>query len=239
MFEVNFRDERYLPFEGNGAISSWQINLPQECNAFDFETISDVIIRLNYTAREGGSQLNQAAWQTRNTALANAQQMQSRLFSAKHEFNNEWYRFLHPADTATSQVLPLALTIERFPFLFRGGQLTIHAMQMFLKVNDAFINNYYGKGQPLAFSLAQAGGTAPFAATFKLEGSPIAGIAYAEPLNGQTGSIGSWSITAQSTDSAKLDAALQQVVTANGQTYTHLNADAIEDIWIVCQYSVK
>lgn len=47
MFEVNFRDERYLPFEGNGAISSWQINLPLDCNAFDFETISDVIIRLN------------------------------------------------------------------------------------------------------------------------------------------------------------------------------------------------
>lgn len=177
-----------------------------------------------------------AARQTRNNALANSQQVQPRLFSAKHEFFNEWYRFLHPADTATSQVLPLALTIERCPFLFRGKQLTIYAMQIFLKVNDAFASNYYGKGQPLAFSLAQAGSAAPFAATFKLEGSPIAGIAYAEPLKGQTGSIGSWSITVQSTDIAKLDTDLQQTVTVSGQAYTHLNQDAIEDIWIICQY---
>ncbi|HET8851151.1 MAG TPA: hypothetical protein VFN02_01380, partial [Ktedonobacteraceae bacterium] len=239
MFEVNFRDERYLPFEGNGAVSSWQITLPQDCNAFDFETISDVIIRLNYTAREGGSQLSQAARQTRNNALAGTQQMQLRLFSAKHEFFNEWYRFLNPTDTATSQAMPLALSIERFPFLFRGKQLTIHAMQMFLKLNDAFASNYYGKGQPLAFSLAQAGSTTPFTAGFKLEGSPVAGIAYAEPLNGQTGSIGSWTVTLQNTDIAKLDSALQQVVTVNGQTYTHLNPNAIEDLWIVCQYSLK
>jgi hypothetical protein len=27
MFELNFRDERYLPFEGAGAISTWQLEL--------------------------------------------------------------------------------------------------------------------------------------------------------------------------------------------------------------------
>lgn len=28
LFELNFRDERYLPFEGAGAISSWEFELP-------------------------------------------------------------------------------------------------------------------------------------------------------------------------------------------------------------------
>ena len=28
MFELNFRDERYLPFEGGGAISTWRMELP-------------------------------------------------------------------------------------------------------------------------------------------------------------------------------------------------------------------
>jgi Tc toxin complex TcA C-terminal TcB-binding domain len=51
LFEVNFRDERYLPFEGAGAISSWQIDLPIDCNAFDFDSISDVVINLRYTSR--------------------------------------------------------------------------------------------------------------------------------------------------------------------------------------------
>jgi len=34
MFELSFRDERYLPFEFKGAISSWRIELPQENNLF-------------------------------------------------------------------------------------------------------------------------------------------------------------------------------------------------------------
>lgn len=55
LFEVNFRDERYLPFEGAGAISRWRLEMPKENNAFDFETISDVILHFKYTSREGGT----------------------------------------------------------------------------------------------------------------------------------------------------------------------------------------
>src|SRR6185295_11997028 len=36
MFELNFRDERYLPFEGAGVISRWRIEMPKYTNAFDF-----------------------------------------------------------------------------------------------------------------------------------------------------------------------------------------------------------
>ena len=61
MFEVNFRDERYFPFEGLGVISQWQLSMPTDCNDFDFETISDVILNLRYTARDGGDALRGAA----------------------------------------------------------------------------------------------------------------------------------------------------------------------------------
>ena len=59
MFELNFRDERYLPFEGSGVISTWQLQLPgdpskSEPVQFDYNTITDVILHLRYTAREGG-----------------------------------------------------------------------------------------------------------------------------------------------------------------------------------------
>ena len=57
MFELNFRDERYLPFEGTGAISSWRLELPTEVRQFDYNTISDVIVHVKYTSREGGSSL--------------------------------------------------------------------------------------------------------------------------------------------------------------------------------------
>ena len=54
MFEFNFRDERYLPFEGAGAIGQWKIELPNAIRKFNYETISDVILHVKYTAHDAG-----------------------------------------------------------------------------------------------------------------------------------------------------------------------------------------
>src|SRR5262249_11573894 len=61
VFELNFRDERYLPFEFAGAVSRFRIELPPENNFFDMDALSDVILHVNYTAREGGEVLRRAA----------------------------------------------------------------------------------------------------------------------------------------------------------------------------------
>ena len=46
LFEANLRDERYLPFEGAGAISMWRIELPNRTNRFDPATIVDVVLHM-------------------------------------------------------------------------------------------------------------------------------------------------------------------------------------------------
>ena len=58
LFETNLRDQRYLPFENSGVISEWQLQLPANPSKgdpphFDYDTISDVILHLHYTAWEG------------------------------------------------------------------------------------------------------------------------------------------------------------------------------------------
>jgi Tc toxin complex TcA C-terminal TcB-binding domain/Neuraminidase-like domain/Concanavalin A-like lectin/glucanases superfamily/Salmonella virulence plasmid 28.1kDa A protein len=57
LFELNFRDERYLPFEGTGAISTWELSLPSkpsdQNSNIDSQSLSDVIINLSYTALAG------------------------------------------------------------------------------------------------------------------------------------------------------------------------------------------
>lgn len=60
IFELNFRDERYLPFEGTGTVSTWELRMPKASNLIDFESISDVLITLRYTARDGGNAFRQA-----------------------------------------------------------------------------------------------------------------------------------------------------------------------------------
>ncbi|NOT69646.1 MAG: hypothetical protein HOP04_15370 [Methylophilaceae bacterium] len=54
MFELNFKDDRYLPFEGAGVISHWKLEMPAltVLRQFDYNTISDVILHIKYTARE-------------------------------------------------------------------------------------------------------------------------------------------------------------------------------------------
>ncbi|MGB8193187.1 MAG: neuraminidase-like domain-containing protein, partial [Chitinophagaceae bacterium] len=96
VFELNFRDERYLPFEGAGAISSWRLELPSEIRQFDYDTIPDVIVHVKYTAREGGSGLQGAA----NSSLADRmdkikQQLGKEglhvAINVKHDLPNEWH----------------------------------------------------------------------------------------------------------------------------------------------------
>jgi len=53
LFELNFSDERYLPFEGAGAISQWKLGLDSEWNLFDVQTVSDVVLHVRYTAARG------------------------------------------------------------------------------------------------------------------------------------------------------------------------------------------
>jgi hypothetical protein len=87
MFELNFRDERYLPFEYLGAVSRWRIELPQENNYFDLDTLSDLILHLDYTARDGGDILRAAASQdARGRLLGNG----LRLFDVRQDFPDAW-----------------------------------------------------------------------------------------------------------------------------------------------------
>ena len=93
MFELNFRDERYLPFEGAGAISTWQLELTQEVQLrqFNYDTISDVILHLRYTSREDVGDFRVAAIKHLNDdLLGNISPLLPlplyRLFDLMHEF---------------------------------------------------------------------------------------------------------------------------------------------------------
>jgi hypothetical protein len=123
LFELSFRDERYLPFEGAGAISEWRIELPPDCNAFDLDTVTDVVLRIAYTARDGGEPLRQAARRALRLPVEPrpdrpvSSPATRRLFSLKHEFAVEWFQFLQAPGP---QVMRLDLALERFPYHVRG-----------------------------------------------------------------------------------------------------------------------
>ncbi len=125
LFETNLRDERYLPFEYAGVIGEWQLALPADpsqgdLQQFDYDTISDVILHIRYTAREGGALLRTGATkQLKDLQAAGAGLGSVRLFSLRHEFPTAWAAY--KAATAVNGVRPLKITLtdQHYPFWSR------------------------------------------------------------------------------------------------------------------------
>lgn len=143
MFELSFRDERYLPFEFAGAVSRWRIELPQENNQFDMDTLSDVILHLNYAAREGGEVLRRAANEIAQKYLPGNG---IRFFDLKHELPEAWHQFQQSYSDHTpgrEKLLPpqfcLRLTRTMFPFIPPGrcNGLRIPRMEIFFEAKEA------------------------------------------------------------------------------------------------------
>lgn len=55
VFELSFYDERYLPFEGTGAVSEWDLEIPKDSNQGLHQNLTDVVIELRYTALPGAN----------------------------------------------------------------------------------------------------------------------------------------------------------------------------------------
>jgi hypothetical protein len=57
----NITDQRYLPFEGAGAVSGWHFEMPAASNEVPLARVTDVVFHLFYTAQYGGDALKQGA----------------------------------------------------------------------------------------------------------------------------------------------------------------------------------
>ncbi|SDZ23711.1 virulence plasmid A protein [Amycolatopsis xylanica] len=137
LFETNLRDERFLPFEGAGAVSEWQLSLPDEFRQFDYDSISDVVLHLRYTARDGGSALAAPAVRELRKALTGWAHTTGkglfRGFSARREFSDQWNRFL-----GTGKIT-FTLAKSRFPYLFRDEKFTLDDPQIVLVLSQDLI----------------------------------------------------------------------------------------------------
>jgi hypothetical protein len=135
MFEVSFRDERYLPFEYAGAVSRWRIELPQANNQFDLDSLADVVMHVNYTAREGGELLRRAANEVAQRHLPGAG---VRLFDIRHEFPDAWAMFAGGVSgESRGRELALRMTRDMFPFLPGRCTVRIHRLDLLFEAPGA------------------------------------------------------------------------------------------------------
>jgi len=132
-FELNFRDERYLPFEGAGAVSEWSLSLPKTVRSFDYNTISDVIFHVSYTAEYDG--VFKDSVENSLKAVLNILHGQglSRIFSLRHDFPNDWYKLNNANDAAD---LVLELRREHFPYFANVDAIKSVGAKVFILNKD-------------------------------------------------------------------------------------------------------
>ncbi len=140
VFELSFRDERYMPFEGAGAISDWHLTLPMAFRQFDYQTITEVILSISYTAEQDGGL-------RRRVELGNALTLQSirhylntnsvaRLFSLRQDFSGAFTRLLH---SEVGTTLSIVIDDRHFPPYLRGQSLQVQRGVVLLRTHDAAV----------------------------------------------------------------------------------------------------
>jgi hypothetical protein len=135
LFELNFRDERYLPFEGTGVIANWQLTMPKTFRQFNYMTITDVILHVKYTARDGGSQLTKAACdaldtQLKNMALSNKQKGVYQYFNIKQSFPNAWWTLLQSGSCV------ITIGLQHMPFWIQNNHPSIDTVTWICYANS-------------------------------------------------------------------------------------------------------
>ena len=121
LFELSFGDARYLPFEGAGVLSCWRFSLPNRFRAFDYSTITDLVLHIRYTARYGGELLATKARQSltdRLNALTHDGLPQPglvQILSVRTDYAYAWQQFKD-----SHAKLVFQLTDQQFPYLFTG-----------------------------------------------------------------------------------------------------------------------
>jgi hypothetical protein len=137
-FEFTFRDERYQRFEFKGAISRWRIELPPETNRFDLADVADVVLRMNYTAREGGDPLRRVATASARTHLPDSG---VRYFDVRHDLPDSWNLF-EPATCDGRREMRLRLHRAMFPFVPGAPPLAVTRFAVLFEAPGAEPNTH-------------------------------------------------------------------------------------------------
>ncbi|NUR62906.1 MAG: hypothetical protein HOV87_30270 [Catenulispora sp.] len=120
LFQLAAEDGKLGPFEGMGVDTVWQLELPRPANPFDFRTIADVLLTIEYTA------LSSAEYRDDVIRTLAGQVSADATFSVRDQFADAWFALNNPDaldNPADRMRLRLPLTVDDFPRNLDGIQV--------------------------------------------------------------------------------------------------------------------
>ena len=207
VFETSRQDGRYLPFEGKGAANShWHLSLPMPLRRFDYRSLTDVVLELRYTAREGGGAFAaQVLGEDGESLRARLEGLPHapgalfgdggmRAFSTRRDFPVAWDRFVAP-DEGDPPRLEIELPTARHPTELGGPGLVVRGAILLLRAASV------GNAQ-WTFELPSGGvvGEVPMGALSSLPGFFVA----EAELSPEVSPVGRWVFTADALEATEV-----------------------------------
>ena len=229
LFELNLRDERYLPFEGAGVLGTWSVELPMDTNGFDISTLDDLILHVRYTARVATTAL-----------LGVVKTKKRRLISARTEFPVQWTQLMNP-QRGDDQMLTFALDRSLFPYVAPTKKVVLTKVKLYARWSGS-VN--FGEASTLTFDIVRPAFSPPVEPPLREEGELIAETGWLNlasgpdiALTGAQRDLGNWTISVSSEEVSHLDEALRTDTEVDGELEPeHRLNETLQDIWLVCDY---
>ncbi|UCG37083.1 MAG: hypothetical protein JSV64_02075, partial [Candidatus Bathyarchaeota archaeon] len=131
LFNLQPETKTLNPFESIGVDTTWEFKLPKASNQFDFQTIADVLITMDYTALD--------SYDYRREVLSELdRQISGDLpISIRFNFPDSWYHLHNPI--SDDERLKVILTTDRSNFPPNVNELMITGLLAYFSIEDKSI----------------------------------------------------------------------------------------------------
>ena len=125
--------EMLLPFENIGVDTSWELRLPKASNLFDYNTIADVLITIEYTALNSFTYRQTVLNELGNTISGD------RPFSFRNQFADAWYDLNNPEQTDIDNPIMVGFETKREDFPANINNLKIQHLVLYFARSEGEI----------------------------------------------------------------------------------------------------
>ncbi len=122
-----------LPFEGMGVDTVWRLELPKPANPFNYRTIANVLLTVEYTA------LNSVDYRQKVVRDLDRSFTGDRAFSLRDQFPDAWYELNNPDQVDPARQMHVKLPIRREDFPPHISDVRIEQLTLFSVRADGYL----------------------------------------------------------------------------------------------------
>jgi hypothetical protein len=109
LLDLEPQPDMLRPFEGCGVEGVWELRMPRASNPFDYRTIADVLLTIDYTALDSPDYRQQVLRALPSTNRVDA------AFSFRNQLPDQWFDLNNPTQTASPMRVSFRLLADDFP----------------------------------------------------------------------------------------------------------------------------